>query len=161
MCAPSFPTYPKPALSKAFLAGSLKGHITDPTRCRNVLCGHLCADGLHAVPSRWDHPPGGATPPRRGGELGVLPVPCLPRRDTVSGICFITICHAKGFSCSILQANFRNLFSPSDIDSWGSLQAAWNEKSMVTAAEWAPFFINLELRAAPALSPPSGITSSG
>jgi hypothetical protein len=55
-----------------------------------------------------------------------------------SGFCFITICGAEGFSCSIFQANFRNLFSPSDIDSWGSLQAAWNEKSMVTDSEWAP-----------------------
>lgn len=32
---------------------------------------------------------------------------------------------------------------------------------MVTAAEWAPFFINLELRAAPALSFPSGLASPG
>lgn len=64
--------------------------------------------------------------------------PVFPIRIPASGICFITVCHAKGFSCSVFQANFRNLFSPSNIDSWGSLQAAWNEKSMVTAVEWAP-----------------------
>lgn len=95
---------------------------------------------LHAEAVRWGH-------------LS----PCLPRRDTFSGICFITICHAKGLSCSIFWANFRNLFSPSDIDSWGSLQAAWNEKSMVTAVEWARFLINRESGAAPALAPPSGL----
>lgn len=91
--------------------------ILEPIRCRNVLCGHLCTDGLQAFLNRWDRSIWGRIPPSEAVSSGVLPVPCLLHPDTFSGVYFITICHTKGFSCCIFQANFRNLFSPSDIDS--------------------------------------------
>lgn len=68
---------------------------------------------------------------------GCSPSPCVPHEGTLPGCLLHYNLSCKGFSCSIFWTNFRNLFSPSDMDSWGSLQAAWNEKSMVTAEEWA------------------------
>lgn len=101
-----------------------------PRVCVLMDCMHFPEDGMVMYGTDCPH--------TEAGSPGCCLDPVFPIRIPSSGICFITVCHAKGFSCSIFQANFRNLFSPSDIDFWGSLQAAWNEKSMVTAAEWAP-----------------------
>lgn len=102
----------------------------------------------------WGRPAPDAERASPGCSLSA--VPCLLHEDTLPGPLLHHDLSHNAFSRSRFQANFRNLLSPSDIDSWGSSQAAWNEKSMVTAAEWARARHCPRAPAATARAPPSG-----
>lgn len=135
---PSLHTIPKLALSLAVLSCWFNGCIIGLTGAG------MCCACVRVVTSCMSFPVDRISTHGDGVPCGEAEcwVCCLSPELLVmtpsSDISFITICCTKGFSCSVFWANFRNLFSPSDIDSWGSLQAAWNERSMVTAEEWAP-----------------------
>jgi len=141
---PLLPTIPKSARSRTIFSCLFNGCLTWPTRRENVLCVRLRVDGRRTLPGRWDgynrdwvSPNTDAVSWGRGVAACPLPSPLWSLPLAFASLRFVTQ-KVFSLSCSIFWANFRNLFSPSDIDSWGSLQAAWNEKSMVTAAEWAP-----------------------